>query len=59
MHPHLTMIRADERVAEMHRSAERSPSDRDVPGRPKRRFLFRLPHAWRVPRSHVDLRAAR
>lgn len=59
MHPHLTMIRADETAAEMHRLAKRSPSDRDIPGRPRRRFAFRPPLARRAARSRIDLRAAR
>jgi hypothetical protein len=29
MHPHLTMILADQRVADMHRDAERSRRARD------------------------------
>jgi hypothetical protein len=59
MHPHLTMILADQRVADMHRCAERSRRAREVPGRPKRRFGFRPSLALRLPRAHADLRAAR
>jgi hypothetical protein len=59
MYPHLTMTLADQGVADMHRCAERARSDREVPGRPKRRFGFRPSLARRLPRSHVDLRAAR
>jgi hypothetical protein len=58
MHPHLTMILADQRVADMHRGAERSRRAREVPGRLERRG-FRPSLALRVPRAHADLRAAR
>jgi hypothetical protein len=59
MYPHLAMILADQGVADTHRCAERSRSDREVPGRPKRRFGFRPSLTRRVPRAHGDLRAAR
>jgi hypothetical protein len=59
MHPHLTMILADQRAADMHRCAERSRRAREVPGRPKRHFRFRPSLALRLPRAHADLRAAR
>ena len=59
MHPDLAMILADQGVADMHRCPERSRSDREVPGRPQRRFGFRPSLARRLPRAHVDLRAAR
>jgi hypothetical protein len=59
MHSHLTMILADQRVADMHRCAERSRRAREVPGRPERRFGFRPSLAPRLLRAHADLRAAR
>jgi hypothetical protein len=59
MHPYLTMILADQKVADMHRCAERSRRDREVPGLPKRRFGFRPSLAQRLPRAHADLRVAR
>ena len=59
MHPHLTMILADQRVADMHRCTERSRRAREVAGRPKRRFGFRPSLALRLPRARADLRAAR
>ena len=59
MHPQLTMILADQRVADMHRRADRSRRDREVPGRPKRRFGLRPSLAPRLPRAHADLRTAR
>ena len=59
MHPHLTMILADQRVADMHRCAERSRRAREVPGRLERRFGFRPSLAMRLARAHADLRVAR
>jgi len=59
MHPHLTLILADQRVADMHRPADRSRRAREVAGRLERRFGFRPSLALRVPRAHADLRAAR
>jgi hypothetical protein len=59
MQPHLTMILADQRAADMHRRAERSRRAREIPGRPRRHFGFRPSPATRPPRAHADLRAAR
>jgi hypothetical protein len=59
MDPHLTVILADQRVADMHRYAERSRRAREVPGRPERRFGFGPSLALRLPRGHADLRTAR
>jgi hypothetical protein len=59
MHPHLTMILADQTVADMHRDAEPSRRAREVPGRLERRFGFHPSLALRLPRAHADLRAAR
>ncbi len=59
MQPHLTMILADQRAADMHRRAERSRRAREIPGRPRRRFGFRPSLAPRLPRAHTDLTAAR
>ena len=58
MHPHLIMILADERIAEMHRSAERARRARKVRGRSKQRFGFRPSLALRVRRARADMRAA-
>jgi hypothetical protein len=59
MHPHLTMILADQRVADMHRGAERLRRAREVPGRVERRLGLRPSLALRLPRAHADLRVAR
>ena len=59
MHPHVTMILADQRVADIHRYAKRLQREREVPGRPKLRFGFRPSVVRRLPRANVDLRAAR
>jgi hypothetical protein len=59
MQPHRTMIIADQRIADMHRYAERSRRARDDAGRPKRRFGLRPSQALRLPGAHADLRAAR
>jgi hypothetical protein len=56
--PHLTMIIADQRIADMHRCAERSRRARDVAGRPKRRFGLRRSHALHWPGAQADLSAA-
>ena len=49
MHPHLTMTLADQRVADLHRCAERSRRAREIPGRLERRFGFRRSLALRLP----------
>jgi hypothetical protein len=59
MHPHLTMILADQRVADMHRDADRSRRAREVPGRLERLLGSRPSLALRLARAHADLRAAR
>jgi hypothetical protein len=59
MHPHLTMILADQRVADMHGGAERSRRAAEVPGRLERRLVLRPSLALRLPRARADLRAAR
>jgi hypothetical protein len=59
MHPHLTMILADQSVADLHRCAKRSRRVREVPSRPKRRFGLRPSLALRLPRAHTNLSAAR
>ena len=58
-HPHLTMILADQRVADMHRDAERSRRAREVPGQLERLVESRPSLALRLPRAHADLMAAR
>lgn len=59
MQPHLMMLLADQRAADMHRRAERSRRAREIPGRPGRRFGFRPWLAPRPRRAHADPSAAR
>jgi hypothetical protein len=53
------MTLADQRVADLHRGAERSRRAREVPGRLERLLGFRPSLALRLARAHADLRAAR
>lgn len=59
MHPHLTMMLADQRAADMRRCAERSRRARTAPDGPSRHFEVRPALAPRLSRAHADLRAAR
>ena len=57
--PHLTMIIADRRIADMHRCAGRSRRARDVAGQPKRRFGLLRSHPLLLPGAQPDLSPAR
>jgi hypothetical protein len=59
MHPHLTVILADQRVADIGRCAEQARRARDVRRRGVRSARFRARLALRVARRYADLRTAR